>query len=51
MSHKILVLYGSYRSDRKGGEALKHAFPRFADELRWWTEATLAQKAVRPPPY
>jgi NAD(P)H-dependent FMN reductase len=35
----------------EGGEALKHAFPRFADELRWWTEATLAQKAARPPPY
>ena len=35
----------------EGGEALKHAFPRFADDLRWWTEATLAQKAVRPPPY
>jgi NAD(P)H-dependent FMN reductase len=35
----------------EGGEALKHAFPRFADELRWWTEATLAQKAVKPPPY
>ena len=35
----------------RAGEALKHAFPRFADELRWWTEATLAQKAVRPPPY
>jgi NAD(P)H-dependent FMN reductase len=35
----------------EGGEALKHAFPRFANELRWWTEATLAQKAVKPPPY
>ena len=35
----------------EGGEALKHAFPRFADDLRWWTEAVLAQKAVRPPPY
>jgi NAD(P)H-dependent FMN reductase len=35
----------------EGGEALKHAFPRFADDLRWWTEATLAQKAVKPPPY
>ena len=35
----------------EGGEALKRAFPRFADDLRWWTEAALAQKAVRPPPY
>jgi NAD(P)H-dependent FMN reductase len=35
----------------EGGEALQHAFSRFADELRWWTEATLAQKAVKPPPY
>jgi NAD(P)H-dependent FMN reductase len=35
----------------EGGEALKRAFPRFADELRWWTEATLAQKAVKAPPY
>src|SRR5580698_6712231 len=35
----------------EGGEALTRAFPRFADDLRWWTEATLAQKAVKPPPY
>ncbi len=35
----------------EGGEALKHAFPRFADDLRWWTEATLAQKVVRTPPF
>ena len=35
----------------EGGEALTRAFPRFADDLRWWTEAALAQKAVRPPPY
>ena len=35
----------------EGGEALKHAFARFADDLRWWTEAALAQKAVRAPPY
>jgi NAD(P)H-dependent FMN reductase len=35
----------------EGGEALKRAFPRFADDLRWWTEATLAQKAVKAPPY
>ena len=35
----------------EGGEALARAFPRFADELRWWTEATLAQKVVKAPPY
>ncbi len=35
----------------EGGEALKHAFPRFADDLRWWTEAAKAQKSVKPPPY
>jgi NAD(P)H-dependent FMN reductase len=35
----------------EGGEALKHAFPRFADDLIWWAEATKAQKTVRAPPY
>ena len=35
----------------EGGEALKHAFPRFADDLRWWTEAALAQRAAKAPPY
>ena len=35
----------------EGGEALAKGFARFADDLRWWTEAALAQKAVRPPPY
>jgi NAD(P)H-dependent FMN reductase len=35
----------------EGGEALKRAFPRFADDLNWWTEAARAQKAVQPPPY
>jgi NAD(P)H-dependent FMN reductase len=35
----------------EGGEALKHAFPRFADDLRWWTEAAKAQTSVRPPPF
>ena len=34
-----------------GGEALAKAFPRFADDLAWWTEAARAQKAVKPPPY
>jgi NAD(P)H-dependent FMN reductase len=35
----------------EGGEALAKGFGRFAEDLRWWTEATLAQKAVRAPPY
>jgi NAD(P)H-dependent FMN reductase len=34
-----------------GGEALKHAFPRFADDLAWWTDAAKAQQALRPPPF
>lgn len=35
----------------EGGEALKRAFRRFADDLIWWTEAAKAQTALRPPPY
>jgi NAD(P)H-dependent FMN reductase len=35
----------------EGGAALAKAFPRFADDLRWWTEAAVAQRAVRKPPY
>jgi len=34
-----------------GGEALQRAFPRFADDLAWWTEAARAQKARKAPPY
>jgi NAD(P)H-dependent FMN reductase len=34
-----------------GGEALSRAFPRFADDLAWWTEAAKAQKARHAPPY
>ncbi|HQR77935.1 MAG TPA: NADPH-dependent FMN reductase [Burkholderiaceae bacterium] len=34
-----------------GGEALQRAFPRFADDLAWWTEAAREQRARRPPPY
>lgn len=33
------------------GQALAKAFPRFADDLSWWTEAAKAQRARRPPPY
>ncbi len=33
------------------GEALKQAFPRFADDLAWWTEAARAQRSRKAPPY
>jgi len=33
------------------GGSLSKAFPRFADDLAWWTEATRAQKARKAPPY
>lgn len=34
-----------------GGEGLKKAFQRFADDLAWWTEAAKAQRANKAPPY
>ena len=34
-----------------GGEALDRAFPRFADDLAWWTEAAKSQRARKAPPY
>jgi NAD(P)H-dependent FMN reductase len=34
-----------------GGAALERAFPRFADDLAWWTEAAKAQRARARPPY
>lgn len=34
-----------------GGEALAKSFVRWADDLAWWTEASRAQRARRPPPY
>jgi NAD(P)H-dependent FMN reductase len=33
------------------GKALESAFPRFADDLAWWTEAARDQRARRAPPY
>jgi NAD(P)H-dependent FMN reductase len=33
------------------GTALERAFPLFADDLAWWTEAAKAQRARRAPPY
>jgi NAD(P)H-dependent FMN reductase len=40
--------------DRPIGEAgklLARSFPRFADDLVWWTEAAKSQRARKPPPY
>ena len=34
-----------------GGSALVRAFPRFADDLAWWTEAARAQRERQNPPY
>ncbi|WP_085811081.1 NADPH-dependent FMN reductase [Sphingomonas sp. TZW2008] len=35
----------------EGGASLARAFPRFADDLAWWTEAACAQRIRRDPPY
>ncbi len=35
----------------EGGNALSRAFPRFADDLAWWTEAARNQRARMTPPY
>jgi NAD(P)H-dependent FMN reductase len=35
----------------EAGARLAHAFPRFADDLAWWTEASKAQRSHKPPPY
>ncbi|MEP6785432.1 MAG: NADPH-dependent FMN reductase [Sphingomonadales bacterium] len=34
-----------------GGAALEHAFPRFAEDLAWWTNAARVQRASGAPPY
>jgi hypothetical protein len=34
-----------------GGDALAEAFPRFADDLAWWTEAAKTQRTAKKPPY
>jgi len=33
------------------GARLKHQFPRFAEDLAWWTEAAKMQRARLKPPY
>jgi len=35
----------------EGGAALERAFPRFADDLSWWTAAARVQRQTTPPPY
>jgi NAD(P)H-dependent FMN reductase len=45
------ALDGDGQPTGAGGAALAHAFPRFADDLAWWTEAARAQRARRAPPY
>jgi NAD(P)H-dependent FMN reductase len=35
----------------EAGQALQKAFPRFADDLAWWTEAARSQRASKAPPY
>ena len=35
----------------EGGKALEATFPRFADDLEWWSEAAKRQRAKRAPPY
>ena len=34
-----------------GGAALSRSFPRFADDLAWWTQAAREQRAKVAPPY
>lgn len=34
-----------------GGQFLAREFPRFADDLTWWTEAAKAQRGRTKPPY
>jgi len=33
------------------GAAVERAFPRFADDLAWWIEATKEQRKRKAPPY
>jgi NAD(P)H-dependent FMN reductase len=35
----------------EAGKQLERAFPRFADDLAWWSEAARMQKSRRAPPY
>ena len=46
-----LALDAEGRPTGDGGQALDRAFPRFADDLAWWTEASREQRARKAPPY
>jgi NAD(P)H-dependent FMN reductase len=35
----------------EAGQTLERSFPRFADDLAWWTDAARGQRARRAPPY
>jgi NAD(P)H-dependent FMN reductase len=35
----------------ESGQQLQKVFPRFADDLAWWTEAAKNQRARKAPPY
>ena len=35
----------------EAGQSLAKAFPRFVDDLKWWTEAAKAQRIRAQPPY
>lgn len=45
------ALDGSGNPTGDGGKALADSFPRFADDLAWWTAAAKAQRAAKAPPY
>ncbi len=45
------ALDAASRPTGEGGAALERAFPRFADDLAWWAEASRAQRERRAPPY
>ena len=45
------ALDASGKPSGDAGHALEKSFPRFADDLAWWTEAAKAQRARKAPPY
>ena len=45
------TLDASGKPTGSAGESLARAFPRFADDLAWWTEAAREQRARKAPPY
>ncbi|HET6388091.1 NAD(P)H-dependent oxidoreductase [Hyphomicrobium sp.] len=47
----VQTLDADARPTGEAGSALAQAFPRFADDLAWWTEAARAQRARKKPPY